>query len=87
METIPISPLHLTLITIILNVLGVGIKATPRIPNQWIPAILGGSGALLHCLLAGWTGVNAVIGAAAAIVAVGGYETARSVLPKKKVKK
>ena len=86
-ESIPISLPHLTLITIILNALGIGIKATPRIPNHWIPVILGVVGAFLHCLLAGWSGINAVIGMAAAILAVGGYETARAVLPKKKVKK
>jgi hypothetical protein len=78
METIPINPLHLTLITIILNFLGATIKAIPQIPNQLIPLILATVGCFVNIALAGWTGQNAVIGFAAAILAVGGHSTFQS---------
>ena len=79
METI-INPGHLALMTIILNFLGAIFKATPQIPNQFIPLILTTVGCLVNCILAGWTGQNAVMGFAAAILAVGGHQTFQSAI-------
>lgn len=80
METIPINPAHLALMTIILNFLGATVKTIPQIPNQFIPLILASVGCLVNCALAGWTGQNAVMGFAAAILAVGGHQTLQSTI-------
>ena len=75
-----LNPGHLAILTVLLNFLGWIIKSIPKIPNYWIPLVLGVAGSVAHCVLAGWTGENALLGICAAAIAVYGHQFTRSLI-------
>jgi len=76
---------HLATLTVLLNFLGWIIKAVPGIPNYWIPFALAVAGSVSHCVLAGWSGENAILGICAAALAVYGHQFTRSVVDAVKI--
>lgn len=75
-----LNPGHLAILTVLLNFLGWIIKAIPGIANYWIPLVLAVAGSVSHCILAGWTGENALLGICAAASAVYGHQFTRSLI-------
>ena len=60
-----------SVVTGLLNGIGAGLKATPRLPNHWIPVLLAVVGGPLYCIFEGWTRSNASIGVFLGLTAVG----------------
>lgn len=60
-----------SVVTGLLNGIGAALKATPGLPNHWIPVLLSVLGGPLYCLFEGWTRSNGSIGVFLGLSAVG----------------
>jgi len=78
MEQIQINPSTFGILTLLLNGIGAAIKASPDIPNHYIPFILMLAGGLSNATMSGWTGPNVIVGIVAAFSANSLHQVARS---------
>ena len=61
------------LMTVIIGLMAI-VKATPQIPNWWIPFLAIATGVVATGLWAGWTGTNIILGIQSGMLAVGGHQ-------------